>query len=68
MSEGFPVGVPVRVMSDAEQAAYWKDKARKHERRWRLLMKKLRRSVDAMDDLLGELEQVEDAALGAEKE
>lgn len=32
-AKGFPAGVPVADMSPEEQAAYWKDKARKHENR-----------------------------------
>lgn len=31
--KGFPTGVPVADMTAEEQAAYWKDKARKHEGR-----------------------------------
>ncbi len=32
-AKGFPIGVPVADMTPEEQAAYWKDKARKHENR-----------------------------------
>ena len=54
--KGFPQGVPVADMAADEQAAYWKDKARKHENAVKSYGGKTAKEVSALEKQLAELQ------------
>ena len=54
---GFPANTPVKEMTAEQQAAYWKDKARKHEKN---------RKPENFDSLVAELEELRAAKQAAE--
>lgn len=61
---GFPENTPIKDMTDAEQAAYWKHQSRKHENQWKNLStqnEELREKAAKWD------EQVEASKSEAEK-
>lgn len=55
----FPAGVPLRDMTVEQREAYWKDKAKKHERTWRSVIDKnlTPEQVLAMQQELSDLRQ-----------
>lgn len=60
--KGFPANTPVKDMTDAQQAAYWKDKSRKHEGRVNAMS-----DYDEMKQKAAELDQLKDAEKSADQ-
>ena len=46
IASGFPLDTPLSEMTDAEQAAYWRNESKKQQRRFSAALAQLRQTVD----------------------